>query len=820
LEGQDPRTQLKILDEYLATHEDITGQIRRQRDELKNQVVAAENVKIEYESAENHLKGIQDAAEGTTDALGGAVTQASKLSDYMYGIYKILGTEDKKAFGGLISDIQKVDSELADGLITQKEYFENLNKSLESVDAQELFKIPAMPKTGAGEVGAGYEEQLGNAQSYFSALTMFASDSLSQISNDFDAGKMTLEDYTASLMEIGNTFNIVGDMASTMGINVGDSLGSMSGGIAELSKMQEMNALIEEDFYRINEMGLEANTDLYNQQMQLLADAAMRSGQTFVDMQGNALNSTEALFGYMAQSTANFEAIANQAGYSTGEAIQKIVNSAGNMLVKLGETISNFKGNIHFSAVDSGVMQNFDVGVLGQTIKNAIQIPEFDLGISGSADFADIGGIVKDFGLSLSGMDKNYDAGIYQTKKIDAASNAYDGLADSIDKVGGASKQANEAEKDYQDLLSKTISMLKQRKEDEKEALEEQLEGYKRIINARKDLIDQQKKEREHLNKTGDLNKDIAYVQSELMELQFDTSEEGRKRRLELDEELADKQRDLEDEQYDYSADKQKEALDDEYERFEDIVDAKIKVIEDYLEQTGTITAEAIALLEGRSDAFYQSLLEWNRVYGSGVDNDIVSAWDRAFNAVATYASAANAGIASANALTAANNKAAASAWATYDALKAANDAFNERVAGTSLDDVLAGWGLKRDTVDLSDTNRWSGGDRGSNIPHHHDGGFAGGAPTISSAEEFAVLMKGEHIDTPSQMTNFIKKTLPNIVSTAQELANNVTITMPITVQGNLDKTVLPELKSMISDTIYGAMRKRGFATNANNFSV
>jgi hypothetical protein len=104
-------------------------------------------------------------------------------------------------------------------------------------------------------------------------------------------------------------------------------------------------------------------------------------------------------------------------------------------------------------------------------------------------------------------------------------------------------------------------------------------------------------------------------------------------------------------------------------------------------------------------------------------------------------------------------------------------------------------------------------------LPAHHSGGIVGGLPKIPEAETFARLLKGEYVSNNQQMANFINRTLPSIANMNN---NNGDVSVPMTfnVAGNLDKTVLPELKNMIMTTVNAAISNRGIRRNANAFSL
>lgn len=81
----------------------------------------------------------------------------------------------------------------------------------------------------------------------------------------------------------------------------------------------------------------------------------------------------------------------------------------------------------------------------------------------------------------------------------------------------------------------------------------------------------------------------------------------------------------------------------------------------------------------------------------------------------------------------------------------------------------------------------------------------------MPESEVFAKLLKGEHVSTEEEQAKFIRQTLPNLMSSSNN-TGNYSITVPITVNGNLDKAVLPDIKESIADAFAYAMRNNGLA--------
>jgi hypothetical protein len=115
----------------------------------------------------------------------------------------------------------------------------------------------------------------------------------------------------------------------------------------------------------------------------------------------------------------------------------------------------------------------------------------------------------------------------------------------------------------------------------------------------------------------------------------------------------------------------------------------------------------------------------------------------------------------------------------------------------------------------------------GGSVPSYHTGGVVGGSGSLSTSEEFANLMKGEVVVTQLQASNFMNSILPNMLRTPdiekQSMGMNLGKLMDITVQGNLDKTVIPDLERIaekVISEINKSLGQRGINRAATQFSI
>jgi hypothetical protein len=364
----------------------------------------------------------------------------------------------------------------------------------------------------------------------------------------------------------------------------------------------------------------------------------------------------------------------------------------------------------------------------------------------------------------------------------------------------GATNSASDAQSNYNDLLKDTISMLKQKKEDEKDALQEQLDGYKKIIDAQKKILDQQQEEDDYQDSLNEKNKELSDIESELLQIQFDNSDAAKKRRLELEDEKAKKIEEIDEFQADRGVEIQKDALDEEYEDYENTIEDKISAIEDYLKKTGIIEAEAISLLSSRTQAFYNDLIEWNRLYGTGIDNDIINKWNEATSAASQYGSVASgviASVASGAALSATLTALISSKQSDYKAVIVGGDARYQN----------------------KKTGAYISSEYYHGLPAYHNGGIVGVRTPPKENEVLATLLNDEIVTNTSQAYNFITKTLPSIMSTSSAMGN-ISPSVTINIEGNVDDKTLPKIEESALRGINKAIANRGIKRDGTKYSI
>lgn len=440
-------------------------------------------------------------------------------------------------------------------------------------------------------------------------------------------------------------------------------------------------------------------------------------------------------------------------------------------------------------------------------------------------------------------FDKAKDATEDQTKALNDQKKAIDELKDGYD----------DAKKAIEDLIELTMAMLKKNAELEKEALKEELDGFKKLIDKRKELIDLEKQQYDFEKDLKEQNKDLLKIQQELDALSVEGvnySLEDLKRKAELEEKVAEQKSKRDDFLYDHEVDVRKDALDKEQELFEDQINTQIKSIEDYLDHEGKIRAEAVDLINGKSQQFYDNLLDYTMNYTKKSRYEFDKLWQDAYDAILKYANGElnveMALINIINAMELAENQLKSIDAAlnniknsTDDAKKAMYDFLQVTSDTKAKLDEINNMPTKS-AINYSTDPRFSdpeyaklltkqailGGKNGKNamdlikqIRGYHTGGIVEGVST-QHGEVLAKLLSGEVVVTEKQARNFMENTLPklatNTTTNNQSIAPVINIG-DININGNADRDTVSQLNAVrqsIVDDVFKAVNRQNSTFN------
>lgn len=404
----------------------------------------------------------------------------------------------------------------------------------------------------------------------------------------------------------------------------------------------------------------------------------------------------------------------------------------------------------------------------------------------------------------------------------------------------GRMKLLEEAEKKLEDVRSKVIDMIKQEKDAEKDLLKDKLDAFKKIQDARKEALNQQKDEQDYNETVAEKNKEISDITLELMYLDGDNSAWATKRKLQLEDDLGKKRKDLADFQADYNLQKQLDEIDKETEAKEDQYDNEIKKIEDFLDNQYALIDAANNRLNGMTNTTMNQLIEYNKKYGSGIRDDIVSAWNEAKQALLDYGNASNFGGSLSGIQNKINSSVAPSGGSSSNASTSTNSANSSTISSTTLkigDRVKSvaignsqssgnGGVAKSGLNDLRIDKIFSGSKypyrvtrngvymgfyTANALQRYHTGGIVSANGKISN--EFMKLFElkpnevpliaeeGEAMVTRSRQNTFMKKTLPAIINNANSNGGDINISMgDIIIQGDTDENTISKIKKAQSE--------------------
>lgn len=209
-----------------------------------------------------------------------------------------------------------------------------------------------------------------------------------------------------------------------------------------------------------------------------------------------------------------------------------------------------------------------------------------------------------------------------------------------VDAHNNVAKDIYDTQKNsLQTILDLTMEMIKQEAEDQVDAIEKQVDAYQKIIDLKKQLLQDSADEEDHEEQVAEKVKEIADLQSKIAQLSLDDSREAAAKRASLAEELQQKQKELADLQKDYALDQTIDTLDKSQEAFEDEKDAEKDAAKESVDSWQKLYEKAIKRINGDWDGLYKDLLKYEQAHRDSIDgpDSLVSAWHSATSAMKEY---------------------------------------------------------------------------------------------------------------------------------------------------------------------------------------
>lgn len=380
------------------------------------------------------------------------------------------------------------------------------------------------------------------------------------------------------------------------------------------------------------------------------------------------------------------------------------------------------------------------------------------------------------------------------------------------------------------------MDMIKKEQELRKKAIDEEIDGYEKIIEARKKTITDEQDENDYNEELSEKQKVVTALENKLLTMQDDNSESSKAQRLKLEEELAKARKDVNKFQLDKITDDRLNALDEELNAFKDEKQEELAEIEDYLSKEGQIRTDAMKRIEQEGKSMYDSLKKYNSEYGSLAESELMELWTTATTSVNGYIDSNKSLLEIMKDITAEINKQTnlqktlgTDNWQTF----APSTSTSTTTSSNKNLDVITKmmensnkWksASKEEQVKLAEENQKLGNKIGAvydkysgvwytdstkrkklfDISQYHSGGIVGNMK-LKSNEEFAKLLKGEVVVNSSQIENFMNKTLPSITKNVGSGAEiNLNIGKLIDVD-KLDNTI--DIESVVSRAVNQMMK-------------
>jgi hypothetical protein len=149
--------------------------------------------------------------------------------------------------------------------------------------------------------------------------------------------------------------------------------------------------------------------------------------------------------------------------------------------------------------------------------------------------------------------------------------------------------------------------------------------------------LQDQADEDKYLDEQAKKRKAVSDLEIQLAQLEFDNSAKAQKKRLELQQQLADAQKELADFEKDHALDVTQKKLDELENLQEEGINAQIKQVDDALHDEGTIYQQAVEDMKDIDQRMLNEMIDYNNRYGTGNPEDVVDMWNEAYTALQQY---------------------------------------------------------------------------------------------------------------------------------------------------------------------------------------
>ena len=434
---------------------------------------------------------------------------------------------------------------------------------------------------------------------------------------------------------------------------------------------------------------------------------------------------------------------------------------------------------------------------------------------------------------------------------------AYDGSIESHKIVNDAYQQLKNAVESGRNFITawnvSTDDMLEEQYknllEEQIDALEDQADAYEELCDVRKELLKSYEEERNYVRELEKKQKAVNKLSTKLSVARLDTSAAGQARVRELEAELEEAQEELDDFTLEHAIDVLTKQIDDSNDQYKRLIEDGVSRLENTINGVGQMGAEALKdaisglgetpIISGGDDSVTGSIsgaideavggvtgglkdnnapiedpkapepeetepvvkpepkkvLSVNTDYSvsglsgglsMGKDDITVTIGDHSYDVKVSSDEESGAVVTALNSLFGNSSKIPDNGRIAYH-----NGHLYITKKGT--------WRrlVEEDYEQLKSAYTYLM----NNYETHHTGGFVGDVSMLDSNEEFAKLLKGEFVATPTQMHRFMKKTLPDVVNSGS--TKNEFNAPLITIEcDNVTSEAMPKLQNVVDEAV------------------
>ena len=294
------------------------------------------------------------------------------------------------------------------------------------------------------------------------------------------------------------------------------------------------------------------------------------------------------------------------------------------------DEVTESKYNLYLATLQEKQAQGGDVAKAANQIDSEVQRM---LALFGQT----AAGIETNTGLSLGGAQATnaYREALESEKNaLEQTKTALENKKQALEDMKAAYEEDKQS---IQSLIDLTMEMQKKQYETQKEQLENEKEAIREKVDLLKENLHAEKELHDYKKSLEEKTDEITTIEQQLSALGVRDDPEALKRRDELNEELNQARDELAELQYEREMELKEQQLENMYAREEEALDKEIEKIDAVLDEEGTLREEAMQLINGKSQAFYEQLSAYVSTYTTKSNAELQILWNNAYLALDKY---------------------------------------------------------------------------------------------------------------------------------------------------------------------------------------